>query len=97
MSPRTVEATQSFIVRQECEQAAFCNGFRRVLGETKGWAAYASTTARGTIHLAAAGIHGPWFLALTIQALSPNSACLATPCLAPAVPATLSTRWANSM
>jgi HNH endonuclease len=64
MSPPSVEATQSFIVRQECEQAAFSNGFRRVLGETQGWAAYASTTARGTIHLAAAGIHGPWFLAL---------------------------------
>ncbi len=55
---------QPFVVREECEKAAFQNGFRRALGEDQGWAAFASTTARGTIHLAAASIHGPWFLAL---------------------------------
>ena len=59
-----IEAPQSFVVREECEKAAFQNGFRRILGENQGWAAFASTTARGAIHLAAAGIHGPWFLAL---------------------------------
>ena len=59
-----IEAPQSFVVREECEKAAFQNGFRRLLGENQGWAAFASTTAHGTIHLAAAGIHGPWFLAL---------------------------------
>lgn len=59
-----VEAPQSFIVREECEKAASQNGFRRVLGEEAGWAAFSSTTAQGTIHLAAAGAQGPWFLAL---------------------------------
>ena len=59
-----IEVPQSFVVREECEKAAFQNGFRRLLGENQGWAAFASTTARGTIHLAAVGIHGPWFLAL---------------------------------
>jgi hypothetical protein len=64
MTAPSVEAPQSFIVREECEKAAFQNGFRRRLGEIEGWAAFASTTARGAIHLAAAGAHGPWFLAL---------------------------------
>jgi hypothetical protein len=59
-----VEAPQSFIVREECEKAASQNGFRRVLGKEAGWAAFGSTTAQGTIHLAAAGVQGPWFLAL---------------------------------
>jgi hypothetical protein len=59
-----IEAPQSFIVREECEKAAFQNGFRRIRGENEGWAAFASTTARGGIHLAAVGTHGPWFLAL---------------------------------
>jgi hypothetical protein len=59
-----ISAPQPFIVREECEKAAFQNGFRRILGEDQGWAAFASTTARGTIRLAAAGGHGPWFLAL---------------------------------
>jgi hypothetical protein len=58
------EAPQSFIVRQECDKAAWQNGFRRKLGEQAGWAAFGSTTARGTIHMAAAGTQGPWFLAL---------------------------------
>lgn len=58
------EAPQSFIVREECEKAAFQKGFRRRLGEQDGWAGFASTTAYGHIHLAAAGIDGPWFLAL---------------------------------
>lgn len=57
------EAPQSFIVREECEKAASHNGFRRVLGEEGGWRAFTSTTAHGTIYLAAEGIHGPWFLA----------------------------------
>jgi hypothetical protein len=59
-----VEAPQSFIVREECEKAASQNGFRRVLGEEAGWAAFGSTTAQGTIHIAAKGMQGPWFLAL---------------------------------
>jgi hypothetical protein len=59
-----IEAPQSFIVREECAKAAWQNGFRRALGEADGWAGFASTTARGAIHLAAADAHGPWFLAL---------------------------------
>ncbi len=57
------EAPQSFIVREECEKAASHAGFRRVLGEEGGWRAFTSTTAHGTIYLAAEGIHGPWFFA----------------------------------
>lgn len=59
-----IEAPQSFVVREECEKATWQNGFRRKLGETEGWANFASTTVPGTIHLAAAGTNGPWFLAL---------------------------------
>lgn len=60
----SVESPQSFVIRQECDKAAFQNGFRRNLGETKGWAAFGSTTVPGKIHLAAASKQGPWFLAL---------------------------------
>lgn len=59
-----IEAPQSFVVREECQKAASQNGFRRVLGEEAGWAAFGSTTAHGMIHLAAGGRQGPWFLAL---------------------------------
>ncbi|MGY3441328.1 HNH endonuclease [Bradyrhizobium sp. USDA 4473] len=60
----TIEAPQSFVVREECQKAASQNGFRRVLGEDAGWAAFGSTTAKGTIYLTAAGLSGPWYLAL---------------------------------
>lgn len=59
-----LEAPQSFVVREECQKAASQNGFRRVLGEEAGWAAFGSTTAHGTVHLGASGPQGPWFLAL---------------------------------
>jgi len=59
-----VQSPQSFVVREECQKAASQNGFRRNLGEKAGWAAFGSTTAHGTIHLAASGPQGPWFLAL---------------------------------
>lgn len=59
-----IESPQSFIVSTECQKAAEQNGFRRVLGEDDGWAAFRSTTAQGTIWLAASGAPGPWFLAL---------------------------------
>lgn len=59
-----IEEPQSFIVKEECAKAAFQNGFRRVLGEQMGWAAFGSTTADGTIHLAAKSYQGPWFVAL---------------------------------
>lgn len=59
-----IEAPQSFVVREECQKAASQNGFRRVLGEEAGWAAFGSTTAHGSVYLAAIGAEGPWFLAL---------------------------------
>lgn len=59
-----IEAPQSFVVREECDKAAWKHGFRRPLGERDGWAAYGSTSAQGTIWLAAAGMQGPWLLAL---------------------------------
>lgn len=59
-----IEAPQSFVVREECEKAAWQHGFRRNLDNSAGWASFGSTTAQGTISLAAAGPQGPWFLAL---------------------------------
>ena len=62
-----VEAPQGFVVAEECGKAAWQHGYRRSLGEEAGWVHFGSTTARGTIHLAAAGSVGPWFLALDHQ------------------------------
>jgi len=59
-----IEAPQSFVIRQECDKAAFDHGFRRAHGETDGWRRYSSTTAQGELWLAAAGAEGPWYLAL---------------------------------
>lgn len=59
-----VVAPQDFVIRQECEKAAWQNGYRRALGESAGWAAFGSTTAQGKIWLAAASERGPWLLAL---------------------------------
>jgi hypothetical protein len=59
-----VEVPQSFIVREECQKAASQNGFRRILAEKTGWSAFASTTAKGLIYLAATASSGPWYLAL---------------------------------
>jgi hypothetical protein len=55
---------QPFVIREECEKAAWQHGFRRVLGEENGWVAFGSTTAQGTIWLAATSAQGPWFLAV---------------------------------
>ena len=59
-----VQDPQSFVVREECEKAAWQHGFRRKLGYADGWAVFGSTTVPGKIHLAATGAQGPWFLAL---------------------------------
>lgn len=79
----TIESPQPFVVREECQKAASQNGFRRVLGEEAGWAAFGSTTAHGTIHLAASGPQGPWFLALdhagVIQELNLPAATVSGP------------------
>lgn len=57
-------APQPFVIREECHKAAWQHGYRRVLGEGDGWAAFGSTTAQGTLWLAAANAQGPWYLAL---------------------------------
>lgn len=59
-----IETPQSFVVAEECRKVAWQNGYRRPLGEEAGWACYGSTTAKGTVRLAAAGAGGPWLLAL---------------------------------
>jgi hypothetical protein len=59
-----VVAHQNFIIREECEKAAWQHGYRLPRGEHDGWAAFGSTTARGTLWLAAAGSLGPWLLAV---------------------------------
>lgn len=59
-----IQSPQPFGIQQECEKATWQNGFRSKLGEADGWAAFTSTTVPGTVHLAAAGANGPWFLAL---------------------------------
>ncbi len=59
-----IESPQSFIVSTECIKAAEQHGFRRRRGEVDGWAEFQSTTAQGTIWLAAESQAGPWFLAL---------------------------------
>lgn len=59
-----IQSPQSFVVSQECQKVAWQNGYRRAMGETDGWARYGSTTAKGTVWLAAGGHDGPWFLAL---------------------------------
>ena len=81
-----VEAPQSFVIREECEKAAWQHGFRRNLDTDAGWAAFRSTTAHGTIYLAAAGSQGPWYLALdhvgVIEELGLPSAEMSGPGLA---------------
>lgn len=64
MNPIMMESPQPFVIREECEKAAWQNGYRRVLGEEEGWAAFGSTTAHGRIWLAGASSNGPWYLAL---------------------------------
>lgn len=62
-----IESPQSSIVRNEFQRATYRGGFRRELGDAEdwqGWTSFQSTTVPGTIHLAAAGNQGPWFIAL---------------------------------
>lgn len=59
-----VESPQSFVTREECQKAAWEHGFRRQIGEQNGWAAFASTTAQGTIWLAASSAPRHWLVAV---------------------------------
>jgi hypothetical protein len=47
-----IENPPGFVLRTEAQKAAADNGFRVERGWHQGWAAYASTTAHGTIALA---------------------------------------------
>ena len=69
-----IEAPQSFIVREECQKAATQNGFRRPKGEVNGWAAFDSTSALGTIQLAAAGTIDDKFKLQRIIGVYPHTA-----------------------
>lgn len=51
------------MTRQECDKIAFQNGFRRSHGEIDGWRHYTSTTAQGSIWLAAEQT-GNWLLSI---------------------------------
>lgn len=59
-----IESPQSFVTATKSRKAAEQNGFRRLFKEDGGWAAFQSTTASGTIWLAAAKDKSSWFLAL---------------------------------
>lgn len=62
-----IETPPGFIVRTDAQKAAADNGYRLPAPPDPpepGWLRFASTTARGTLRLAAAGPAGPWFLAL---------------------------------
>jgi hypothetical protein len=59
-----ISTPHSFIIREDSRKAAWQHGYRRELGEEGGWAGFGSTTAQGTIWLAAAAPEGPWHLAV---------------------------------
>ena len=72
--------------RGSVQKARWQHGFRRKLGMTGAGAAFGSTTVPGTIHLAASGVQGPWFLSLdhvgVIEELNLLAADMAGPGLA---------------
>jgi hypothetical protein len=59
-----VENPPGFVVRTLAEKAASDNGYRLDRGVERGWLAYASTTAPGTIWIAGCSPHGPWLLSI---------------------------------
>jgi hypothetical protein len=59
-----IQVPQEFVVAEECRKATWQNGYRRALGEQEGWAGFGSTTAKGTVYLAAESAQGPWYLGL---------------------------------
>lgn len=64
------EDPPGFVVRTEAQKAAGDNGFALERGIDKGWLSYASTTAPGTIWIAGASMHGPWYLSLDHAAVA---------------------------
>jgi hypothetical protein len=63
-SSEGVEIPPGFVVRTEAQKAAWDNGYRIERGVENGWLHYTSTTAPGSIWIAAASDHGPWLLSL---------------------------------
>jgi hypothetical protein len=55
-----IAPTQPCVVREECQKAEWQHGFRRVVGESDGWAVVESTTAQGTIWPAAESAQCLW-------------------------------------
>jgi HNH endonuclease len=60
----SIEVPPGFVVRTEAQKAAWDNGFRLDRGMEGGWLHYGSTTARGTVWIAAASLRGPWLLSI---------------------------------
>lgn len=54
-----------FIITTEARQAAFNGGFRLDLGLDGAWLQFKSSTAKGSIWIAAAAPEGPWLLAIS--------------------------------
>lgn len=63
-TPLLPQSPPGFIVRTECEKAAYERGYRVLRGTDGAWMAYSSTTAQGRVWLAGGSADGPWFLAL---------------------------------
>jgi hypothetical protein len=59
-----LENPPGFVVRTEAQKAAWDNGYRLERGIANGWLHYASTTAPGSIWIAAVSEVGPWLLSL---------------------------------
>jgi hypothetical protein len=82
----TIESPQSYVVSQERQKMTWKFGIRLPPGESDDWAKFGSTTANGTVYLAAAGPHGPWFLAIdhagVMEVLGISSVEMAGPGLA---------------
>jgi hypothetical protein len=58
------ENPPGFLIRTEAQKAAWDNGYRLESGVDGGWLHYGSTTAHGSIWIAAVSGHGPWLLAI---------------------------------
>jgi hypothetical protein len=72
------ENPPGFVVRMEAQKAAGDNGYRLEHGIENGWLHYGSTTAPGSIWIAGASGHGPWFLSVdhsgVVAEIGPSSA-----------------------
>jgi hypothetical protein len=58
------ENPPGFVIRTEAQKASWDNGYRLDRGVEHGWLHYASTTAPGSIWVAAVSQRGPWLLSI---------------------------------